>query len=482
MSELIRTRFAPSPTGKLHIGGLRTALFNWLYAASQDGEFLLRLEDTDQARFDPDAEAQISESLQWLGLDWQGEVVHQSERLDRYRELALQLIAAGWAYVADETAEEIAAAKDAQRNSLSNGQPWPPYPSRTKSIDPAEYGSGTQVIRFRWPDDQALMTVASFDAPDQPREVAYDPANSPSAFEDFVIMKADGYPTYNFAHVVDDHDSGITDIFRGDEFVSSLNKYQRLHDALEWQRPRYFHVPPIVGADKKKLSKRLGSQDALAYRDAGFLPETLANFLALLGWSPGNDREVFLSLAELTETFGVGGIQKSPAVFDEEKLTWLSGEHLRAKDPAELLAIATEGGFWSGGTGELDQRVLAVEQPGLKTLADLAGLQESFYYHRPTPDTEALRDGNPVEIAATRLERVQRELESIPAADWSQERLQSALTDARSELDLKPKELFPILRIALTASPQSPAIWDVMWVLGRQESLDRLEAAAALIA
>lgn len=482
MSDVIRTRFAPSPTGKLHVGNLRTALLNWLYAASQDGEFLLRIEDTDQARFDAEAEAQITETLQWLGLDWTGEVIHQSQRLDRYEELALQLVDSGWAYVADETAEEIGLLKEQRQAALKSGQPLPPYPSRDKSIDSSAYGTESAVIRFRWPDDQGPMTVVTFDDPKQPRDVTYDPDASPSAFEDFVILKADGYPTYNFAHIVDDHDSGVTDLFRGDEFVSSLNKYQRLHEALEWQKPRYFHVPQIVGPDKKKLSKRLGAKDALEYRSEGYLPETVANFLALLGWSPGNDREVFLSLAELASTFSVAGIQKSPAVFDEEKLNWLSGEHLRAMDSGLLLQRASEANFWDGETTELDQRVLEVEQPGLKSLAALGELQNSFYYNRPNPEVEVLCDGNPVEVAASRLERVQRELESIPEEDWSRDRLQSALTDARDELDLKPKELFPTIRVALTAAPQTPALWDVMWALGRDESLARLESAAALIA
>lgn len=444
MPAKVKVRFAPSPTGYLHVGAARTALFNWLWARHTGGEFLLRIEDTDTARLVDDAEEQIKEALTWLGLEWDGPVIRQSERLEVYRKVAQRLIDSGHAY---ESTED----------------------------------SGT-VTRFKWPDEQPDMTVKYFDTGRRQEKRTFSKADAPTAFEDFVLIKSDGYPTYNFAHVVDDHDQGITHVIRGDEFVSSLNKYVALHAVLDWPVPSYVHVPPILGPDKAKLSKRHGAQDVLEYRVAGYLPDALANFIALIGWSPGGDRELFWSLDELAETFDLGGIQKSPGVFDEEKLRWLNGEHLKRLDTGALIALAEAGRFWKGKPSEFDVRVIELESSRIKTLAALSELKDSFYYRRPKLTVEAFSKEQPPETITTWLETAMRQLEKLPDSEWQVANLENQFTDIREELGLTPKQLFPVIRVALTGAPQTPTIWELCWAFGKEGTLARLEMAAALVA
>lgn len=438
-------RFAPSPTGYLHVGGARTALFNWLWAAHTGGEFHVRIEDTDRARLVADAEDQIKRSLEWLGLGWSGDVVRQSARSEQgvYREYADQLVENGWAY-ADDSAEGTA-------------------------------------IRFKWPDNPKPMEVTYFDAA-KPWRTTVDAKSAPTAFEDFVLIKADGFPTYNFAHVVDDHDLGVTRVIRGDEFTPSLNKYVALHQAFDWQPPKYNHVPPILGPDKSKLSKRHGAQDVLDYQKAGYLPTALANFVALIGWSPGRNRELFFSLDELAAAFSLDGIQKSPGVFDVEKLNWMNAEHMKNQDAGALLALAKEAGFWPEQETDRDAAVIGLAMERAKTLQDLAAYRDSYFYHRPeVPKSKLVGEENPESVAVW-LEKVQRQLEALPEKKWETDTLHNELTDVLEELGLEPKQLYPVLREALTAEPHTPALWDIMAVLGKVESLARLAAAAALVA
>lgn len=444
MPERIITRFAPSPTGYLHVGGARTALYAWLWAKKSGGEFHLRIEDTDRQRLVEDAEAQIKESLKWLGLEWSGEVLRQSEQLDTYREYAARLVEKGFARESDEKA-------------------------------------GT-VIRFKWPEPKQPVTVEPFHGG---QEITVDPAGVASAFEDFVLIKSDGYPTYNFAHVIDDLETGVTDVIRGDEFTSSLHKYYALYQALGRAdaMPRFYHVPPILGPDKTKLSKRHGAQDVLDYREAGYLPEALANFVALIGWNPGDDREFFGSLRELADAFDLAKIQRSPGVFDREKLAWLNGEHLRALDTGELLDRAITGGFWKQrGDRAYDERVLELASERIRALAELADVRSGYFYKAPKVTAERLVGKENPETVGVWLERVLRDLTKLPEADWSAERVEKLLTDIRNELDLEPKQLFPPLRIAVTDADRTPPLWDVFDVLGKREVVSRLGAAQSLLA
>ena len=438
-------RFNPSPTGHLHVGNLRTALFAWLWAKHTGGEFHFRIEDTDRARFVETAEDQIKASLEWLGLTWTGPVVRQSERVADgvYAEYAKQLVENDWAYV-DDSADGTA-------------------------------------IRFKWPDTPKPMEITYFDAA-KPWQTTIDPESAPTAFEDFVLVKADGFPTYNFAHVVDDHELGVTRVIRGDEFTPSLNKYVALYEAFGWEPPKYNHVPPILGPDKSKLSKRHGAQDVLEYRAAGYLPMALANFLVLIGWSPGGNRELFFSMDELAETFTLDGIQKSPGVFDVEKLNWMNSEHLKQMDAGAVLAEAKAAGFWKEQETDRDAAVIGLALERSKTLKDLAAYRDSYFYHRPQLGKQQLIGEENPESVGVWLEKVQRQLEALPEKDWKTDTLHDQLTDVLEELGLKPKQLYPVLREALTAEPKTPALWDIMAVLGKAESLARLEAAAALVA
>ncbi|MEX2043397.1 MAG: glutamate--tRNA ligase [Patescibacteria group bacterium] len=444
MARKVITRFAPSPTGYLHVGAARTALFAWLWAKQNDGEFRLRIEDTDRQRFVKDAEAQIKESLEWLGLGWDGEVLRQSERLDEYRQQAERLVKAGFARESKEKA-------------------------------------GT-VIRFKWPEPKRPVTIEPFHG--RP-PVVVDPQTVSSAFEDFVLIKSDGYPTYNFAHIVDDLEAGVTHVIRGDEFTSSLHKYSALYEALGRAdaMPKFYHVPPILGPDKAKLSKRHGAKDALDYREAGYLPEALANFIALIGWSPGDDREFFASLDELAGAFDLAKIQRSPGVFDQEKLTWLNGEHLRALDTGELLDRAIAGGFWKeGGDRAYDERVLELASERVRTLADLADVRQGYFYKVPKVTRKRLVGKENPETIGVWLERVLRDLTKLPGNEWNAERIEKLLTDIRNELDLEPRQLFPPLRIAVTDADRTPPLWDVFDVLGKTEVVSRLDAAQSLVA
>lgn len=483
-SEKEVLRFNPSPTGHVHIGNMRTALFAWLWAKHSGGDFQFRIEDTDQARFVETAEDQIKTSLEWLGLNWTGPVIRQSERVKDgvYAEYAKQLVENNWAYVADESAEELEELKKARDAALKAKQPLPKYLSKDKGISFSKFEPGKgMVIRFNWPDTPKPMEITYFDAA-KPWKTTFDPKTAPSAFEDFVLVKADGFPTYNFAHVVDDHDFGVTRVIRGDEFTASLNKYVALHQAFDWTPPKYNHVPPILAPGGAKLSKRHGAQDVLEYRDAGYLPQALANFLALIGWSPGGNRELFFSLDELADAFTLDGIQKSPGVFDVEKLNWMNAEHLKQMHAGALLVVAKEAGFWKEEETERDAAVIGLAMERAKTLKDLGEYRDSYFYRRPGLSKKQLVGDENSESVGVWLEKVQRQLEGLPESDWQTDRLHDELTNVLEELGLKPKQLYPVLREALTASPQTPALWDIMDVLGKAESLARLEAAAALVA
>ncbi len=436
--QKVKTRFAPSPTGYLQIGNVRTALFSWLLAKHAGGTFYVRIEDTDRNRFVEDAESVIFETLSWLGLDWDPSVWHQSERLEVYLAKARELLAKGYAYESDGA------------------------------------------IRFRWPDDQKVITAEYFTSDSRKDQRVFDRVAEPSAFEDFVLIKADGYPTYNFAHIIDDHEMGITNVIRGDEFTSSLNKYLKLYEVFGWQPPKFHHVPLIHGTDGKKLSKRAGSKGALSYRDEGYLPEAIANFIALIGWSPKNEAELFFSLDELANAFSLDGIQKSPGVFDEQKLRWMNKQHMANRDSGELLELAEALGSWPrrGVANEEAAFSLALERAS--TLREVSPNEVSYLFNSPHLNAKDLIENESAESVAVWLEVSQRQLAGIET--WSPDRLQGAFTDLRTQLDLAPKQLFPVLRIALTGAEQTPSLWDVAAVLGKEETLARLESAAALVA
>jgi glutamyl-tRNA synthetase len=414
-----RVRFAPSPTGFLHIGGVRTALFNWLFARHEGGEFLLRIENTDRSREVEESVGQIQGSLAWLGLDWDRDVAFQLDRLDRHREVAQRLVDEGAAYE-DEGA-----------------------------------------IRFRMPDEG---TTAWEDAIKGRIEFPNE------RLEDVVLLRSDGRPTYNFASPLDDADDEITHVVRGDDHVSNTPKQIRILEALGAPLPVYAHVPNVFGMDGRKLSKRHGAVSLEEFRREGYVPEALMNYLALLGWSLDEETTI-LSREELVANFGLDRVGASPATFDYKKLEWMNGVHLRAFPPAEyadrLVAYLREIGF-PGDEGTIRAAAPLVQEkiPRLGDFPPFAGFL--FEPVRP-PDGQLDGAENVLRAAHEALAHVE---------PFTAERIEAELRAAAERLGLKPRQAFQPIRVAVTGSTVSPGLFESLELLGREEALARLSAAA----
>jgi glutamyl-tRNA synthetase len=471
MTKPVITRFAPSPTGFLHIGGARTALFNWLYARGRGGKMLLRIEDTDRERSTQAAIEAIIDGLTWLGLDCDGEPISQFGRRDRHAEVARQLVEDGHAYRCYTSPEELAAMRKAAR---AQGLP-PRYDGRWRDRDPSEAPTGIEpVIRIKAP--QAGETI--FDDKVQGR-VAFPNAD----LDDFVILRSDGTPTYMLAVVVDDHDMGVTHVIRGDDHLTNAARQTLIYDALGWPVPVWAHIPLIHGPDGAKLSKRHGALGVDAYRAMGYLPAALRNYLARLGWAHGDD-EIF-STRQALSWFDLDGIGKAAARFDFDKLKNLNGHYMRQAEDAALLeqmeAILpeTEGG--PDFAGRLDdvarERILQL-MPGLKerakTLVELADSCRFLVASRPLkpdPRAEALLDDE----ARQRLARLADHLaDTIGDDGWEIAALEEATRAFAEAEEIKLGKVAQPLRAALTGSTSSPGIFDVLAVLGREESLARI--------
>lgn len=457
------TRFAPSPTGFLHIGGARTALFNYLYAKRHGGKFLLRIEDTDRARSTQAAVDAIIDGLSWLGLEWDGDPIYQFARADRHAEVARKLLAEGKAYHCYASPEELEAMRAEQR---ANGLPMR-YDGRWRDRDPSEAPEGVPpVIRLKAPKDgqtsvqdsvQGTVTVAN------------------AQLDDMVLLRADGTPTYMLAVVVDDHDMGVTHVIRGDDHLTNTFRQIQLYNACGWDVPNFSHIPLIHGPDGAKLSKRHGALGADAYRDMGFLPEALCNYLLRLGWGHG-DAEI-IPMAQAIEWFDLEGIGRSPSRFDIAKLTNLNGHYIREAADATLAARLAPRLADLVGAPLSDERMALVNRalPGLKerakTLVELA--ENAIFYLKARPltlDDKASKllaeDGRAPLSAFAQI------LVALP--DWRQETLEEEARQFAESHDLKLGKLAQPLRAALTGSTVSPPIFEVMEILGRQECLGRI--------
>jgi glutamyl-tRNA synthetase len=465
-------RFAPSPTGFLHIGGARTALFNWLFARHHQhygdgGVFRLRIEDTDRARSTAEAVAAIVDGLDWLGLGWDGEVVHQFAGLARHAEIAQQLLAAGHAYHCYCTPAELEAMRAqarAENRSVRIDSPW-------RGRDPAEAPPGVPpVIRFRAPQ-QGATTINDL--------VLGEVTVANEELDDLIILRADGTPTYNLSVVVDDHDMGITHVIRGGEHLRNAFRQTQLYRALGWPVPEFAHIPLIHGSDGAKLSKRHGALGVEAYRDMGYLPEAMCNYLLRLGWSHG-DNEI-ISTEQAIEWFGLAGIGRSPAQFDFAKLDSVNAHYLREADDARLVALIAEnvaqmiGHPLSAADRDRLLRAMAGLKPRAKTLVELAAKAAFYVAPRPialaadaakllTPDSRQM-------LAALRNDLAQ--------AEWRQDALEQRVRDFATRTGHKLGAAAQPLRAALTGSLASPGIFEVLDVLGRDESLGRIDDAAA---
>lgn len=479
-----RTRFAPSPTGYIHVGNVRSALYPYLIAKQTGGDFILRIEDTDQARFVDGAEDLILETLKWLGLDWNegpdgqggenGEKgpYHQTERRDIYLKWAQKMIEKGLAYADPYSPEEVEAfrnkAKEEKRAFLFRDH-RPENPPEWQLGMPLRFKT-PEIKRYTWND--AVMGELSA---------------GPEALDDFILIKADGLPTYNFAHIIDDFEMGVTHVIRGAEYVASTPKYLSLYEALEITPPILAHVPHILApAGNKKLGKRDGAKSVTEYRDEGILPEAMLNFLAQLGWNDGTEDEIF-SLQDLIEKFSLDRVQKSGARFDEQRLLWLNGQWIR-KIPIEDLFERVRG-FWGDSaqksTDEYRKEVLGLVFDRLKTLRDLPMASEYFFAEQGAnlemisgnKQLKKLEKSRVVEL----LETVISKFESVSESDWQDENLQTALNELLEETGEKPGILFQLVRISLTWAPFSPALNQTLRVIGRGESIKRLKNSLAQI-
>ena len=467
------TRFAPSPTGFLHIGGARTALFNRVLADAKGGRMLLRIEDTDRERSTQAAVEAILNGLRWLGVVWDGEPVSQASRAERHKEVAMQLVEAGHAYRCYTTPEELSALREEQR---ARKQP-PRYDGRWRDRDPAEAPAGVDpAIRLRTPDEGDTVV----DDAVQGRVVV------PNAdLDDFVLLRADGTPTYMLAVVVDDHDMGVTQIVRGDDHLTNAAKQTLIFEALGWNVPKMAHIPLIHGADGAKLSKRHGALGVEAYRDMGYLPEAVRNYLLRLGWAHGD--EEFFTRERLLEVFDLDGIGRSPSRFDFTKLENMNGHYIRNADDGRLLEglkdllphVADGSWFAERWSSDRESKLLAL-MPGLKerakTLLDLLDGARFLFVDGPIdlePKAEAILEADGA-IGRRLMPQLADTLESLSA--WSVEAIEASVRAFVAEHDMKLGKVAQPLRAALTGRTTSPGIFDVVAALDKEDALERMRS------
>ena len=472
-----RVRFAPSPTGFLHVGGARTALFNWLYARRQGGAFVLRVEDTDVERSSQDMVTGILDGLRWLGLSWdEGPVVggahapyFQSERLDRYRAAATQLREAGRAYFCYCSPERL---REERERAETRGDGWQyDRACLTLAADrlrELEAAGTPRAIRFKVPEG-----TTSFDDAVHGR-IAFDATN----IEDFVILRSDLHPTYHLSVVVDDVDMKITDVIRGDDHISNTPKHVLLFEALGAPIPRFAHVPLILGSDKKRLSKRHGATSVMEYQRQGYLPAAMVNFLALLGWSPGDDREL-LTVAELIERFSLEGISGGNAVFNTEKLDWMNGQYI-ARMPVEDLAAAVQPFFEQAGLGAHDlvaaprscHRLLELLRPRARRLTDFADQARPLVTDPVEYEPEAVTKHLSSPDLAGHVQALVDGFGSL--APYDEAGIEATLRRTAAERGVKAGALIHATRVAVTGRTASPGLFEVLAWLGRERTRARL--------
>lgn len=474
MSQPVVTRFAPSPTGYLHIGGARTALFNWAYARKLGGKMLLRIEDTDRERSTDAAVSAILDGMSWLGLDWDGEPISQFERAGRHAEIAMQLLAQGKAYKCYCSPEELTEMREAARAA---GKP-PRYDGRWRDRDESEAPEGVKpVIRIKAPQSGEVVVEDQVQG-----RVVFKAEN----LDDFIILRSDGTPTYMHAVVVDDHDMGVTHIIRGDDHLTNAARQIVIYQALGWDVPVMAHIPLIHGPDGAKLSKRHGAMGVEAYRQMGYLPEALRNYLARLGWAHGDD-EIF-STAQMVEWFSLEALNKGASRFDFVKLGNLNGHYIREAEPVRLYEVmvdtASELGRNADYLGLVNNKTTALAaipelQPRAKTVLELIDLAQFIYTERPLALEEKavalLGDEGLAHIAA-----LVPQFEALQ--DWSVSSIDACVRAYAEASDVKLGKVAQPLRAALTGRTVSPGIFEVMVLIGKSESLGRLKDQAAKVA
>lgn len=467
-------RFAPSPTGYPHLGNIRTALFNWLFARRYGGKFILRIEDTDVARKVEGAVEMILDSLRWLELDWDESPYFQSERLDIYRDVANKLLTEDHAYLCYCSPERLEAMRQEQ---IKRKQP-PKYDGRCRNLtqeqkDQLKAEAITPVVRFKTPLDgettfhDLIRGRVSF---------------KNSTLDDFVLLKSDGYPTYHLANVVDDHLMAISHVLRADEWLSSTPRHTLIYQALNWQAPHFAHLPMILGPDRSKLSKRHGASNIIEYREQGYLPEAMINFLALLGWSL-DDRTELLTREELVKNFSLERISKTAAVFNRDKLEWMNGVYLRQLSLDEFVRQATP--FLDRDLpvsvrrpldSDYTRQVMSLIQERAKTLAEVPRLADFFFLDELQYETSLLLSGGLNSKAA--IEAIRTPLKRLESAEvWDAKSLEDVLRPLATELSLTTGKFFGLLRVAITGRSAAPPLFQTMAVLGKGKCLERLTTA-----
>jgi glutamyl-tRNA synthetase len=471
-SAEVRVRFAPSPTGELHVGGARTALFNWLFSRKNNGTFILRVEDTDEERSTEESVQGIFDALNWLGLDWDEGPIYQSARLDLYRDYVSLLMNSGHAYYCFCSTDEI---EEKRKEAQDQGEGWR-YDGTCRALPADEVqqkidAGVPKVVRFKVPTEGTTVVNDLVHG-----EVSFEHVN----LEDFVLLRSDEKPTYHLSSVVDDIEMGITHVIRGADHLPNTPKQILVYQALNAKLPIFAHLPLILGSDKKRLSKRHGATSVTHFRDKGYLAGAVVNYLALLGWSPGDDREVF-TLPELIREFSIDRVHSSNAVFDAEKLAWLNGKYIAEVPAGELMNSVREAlrnrGCWQE---ELDMErrdyifaLIDMWQSRSRTINELADniapfLTEAFPY-LPGAIDQHVKGKNLLEP----LEKLRDALSRVDP--WTQEEIESALRQTAESLDIEAGDLIHGTRVAVTGKHASPGIFEVLELMGRENTRARLD-------
>jgi glutamyl-tRNA synthetase len=470
----VRVRFAPSPTGYPHLGNIRTALFNWLFARHYGGKFILRIEDTDVARKVEGAVEMIFDGLRWLELDWDEGPEFQSQRLDIYREVGDKLLSEGRAYPCYCSPERL----EAMRQEQAKRKQPPKYDGRCRNLtqeqrDQLKAEAITPVVRFSTPLDGETTFQDLIRG-----KVTF----KNSTLDDFVLLKSDGYPTYHLANVVDDHLMAISDVLRADEWLSSTPRHVLIYQALNWQAPHFAHLPMILGPDRSKLSKRHGATNIIEYREQGYLAEAMINFLALLGWSL-DDKTELLTREELVNNFSLERISKTAAIFNRQKLEWMNGVYLRQLSPNEFVRRATpflDRDLPFSVRRPLDsdyaRRVMPLIQERAKTLAEVPRLADFFFLDELQYETSSLLGKGLSGVSA--IEAIETPLKRLGSLEvWDAKSIEDVLRPLATELDLGTGKFFGLLRVAITGRTAAPPLFQTMAVLGREKCFERLTTA-----
>lgn len=471
MTTQIRTRFAPSPTGNLHIGGARTALYSYLWAKKNQGAFLLRIEDTDQTRYQPEAEQSILNGLQWLGLQWDEPIIKQSTRTQLYQEYAQKLITNNKAYYCFCTSERLETMRQLQRKKNRA----PRYDKHCLTLSDTEINTKMAaqtpyVIRLNIPEEGSVVIEDLVRG-----RIEFQC----SELDDQILLKSDGFPTYHLANIVDDHESNITHVIRGEEWIPSTPKHVLLYQAFGWEPPQFAHLSLFINKGGGKLSKREGATSLLEYKKQGYLAEAVNNFIAMLGWNPKTNQELF-TLPELIAAFDLHTINTANPIFDTEKLDWYNAQYIR-KLPLTRIVEYCKPYLPQNQPADYLEKIVSLEQDRIKTFAEITEYTDFFFKETLDYDTALLNwKKNTLQQTAEYLKQVREQLNNV--TDWTQAHLESVILPWIKENNYGNGDILWPLRVALTGKKASPSPFEVAAVLGKDKSLQRIELALQMIA